>query len=82
MVGTGTPKPKWDALMKELSASGAKLEAVAGVGDGAHFWDNRLYAHIGSYEVTVNTSPTPGMDPAKTRADAIALAKAVIAKLK
>jgi hypothetical protein len=81
VVGAGVSKTKWDAFMKELTASGAKLEPVTGVGDGANFWDDRLYAHTGTYEVTVSTSPTPDMEQAKTRADAIALAKAVIAKL-
>ena len=75
------PKPKWDAWMKELRDAGAKLEPVAGVGDGANFWDDRLYAHTGNYEVSVNSS-LDGVQQAKTRANAIALAKAMIPKLK
>ena len=83
MVGTGVPKAKWDAFMQELKTSGASLDAVGGVGDGAYFWDdNRLYAHTGNYEVTISTDPAPGAEPAKTRADAVAVAKAVVAKLK
>lgn len=82
MVGTGTPKAKWDAFMKELKESGASLEPAAGIGDGAFFWDaHRLYAHTASYEITVSTSPLPGDEPAKVRANSIALAKAIIAKL-
>ena len=83
MVGTGTPKAKWDAFMKELKESGASLEPAAGIGDGAFFWDaHRLYAHTASYEITVSTTPSPGDDMAKVRANASALAKAIIAKLK
>jgi hypothetical protein len=83
MVGTGTPKVKWDAFMKELKEAGASLEPAAGVGDGAFFWDaHRLYAHTANYEITVSTNPSPGDDLAKVRANAIALAKAIIAKLK
>ena len=82
VVGAATPKAKWDAFMKKLMGSGAPLEPVAGVGDGAFFWDSRLYAHAGSYEVTVSTSPAPGDIAAKVRADAVALGKAIFAKLK
>jgi hypothetical protein len=83
MVGTGTPKAKWDAFMKELTEAGASLEPAGGIGDGAFFWDaHRLYAHTTNYEITVSTTPSPGDDPAKIRANAIALAKAIIAKLK
>jgi hypothetical protein len=83
MVGTGTPKAKWDTFMNELKESGASLEPAAGVGDGAFFWDaHRLYAHTGNYQIAVSTSPSPGDDPAKIRASSTALAKALIAKLK
>lgn len=83
MVGAGTPKTRWDAFMKQLKESGATLEPAPGVGDGAFFWDaHRLYAHTATYEITVSASPSPGDDLAKIRANAIALAKAVIAKLK
>ena len=83
MVGTGTPKAKWDTFMKELKESGASLEAASGVGDGAFFWDaHRLYAHTTTYQITVSTTPSPGDDLSKVRANAIALAKAIIAKLK
>ena len=82
VVGGGVPKAKWDAFMKELTVSGAKLEPVTGIGDGANFWDdNRLYAHVGNYEITVNSSPTPGAAAANIRADAVVLAKAIVAKL-
>jgi hypothetical protein len=83
MVGTGTPKAKWDTFMKELRESGASLEPAAGVGDGAFFWDaHRLYVQAGNSQIAVSTSPSPGDDPAKIRASSIALAKALIAKLK
>ena len=51
MIGTNTPKAKWDAFMKELQEFGASLEPAAGVGDGAFFWDaHRLYAHTTNYQ--------------------------------
>lgn len=83
MVGGGTPKARWDTFMKELKESGASLEPAAGVGDGAFFWDaHRLYTHTASYQITVSTSPSPGDDLAKIRANAIAMAKVIVAKLK
>ena len=81
VVGGSLPKAKWDASMKELRAAGAVLEPVTGVGDGANFWDDRLYAHTGDYEVVVSTSAEPGAVSATTRKNAVALAKAIIAKL-
>ena len=82
MVGAGVSKPTWDENMKILRSSGAALEAASGVGDGAFFWDTRLYAHTATYEITVSHTPTPGDVPAKIKADAITLAKAIVAKLK
>jgi hypothetical protein len=83
MVGPGVTKAKWDDAMKILKQSGASLDPVPGVGDGAYFWnDNRLYVHTGNYEVTISTSPSPGDVGTKLRGDAVALAKAVVAKLK
>jgi hypothetical protein len=83
MVNGGTSKAKWDDFMKELKSAGASMEAVSGVGDGAYFFDDhRLYAHSGNYELTVSTTPSPGDMPEKLRADKVALAKAVVAKLK
>jgi hypothetical protein len=83
MVGAGTPKPAWDTFMKELKESGASLEPAPGVGDGAFFWDaHRLYAHTATYQIAVSTNPAPGEDLAKVRANAIALANAIVAKLK
>jgi hypothetical protein len=83
MVGTGTPKAAWDTFMKELKEAGASLEPVPGVGNGAFFWDaHRLYTHTATYQITVSTTPSPGEDLAKVRANGIALANAIIAKLK
>ena len=82
IVNAGTPKNKWDAFMNELKASGATLEPAAGVGDGGFFWDTRLYTHVADYEIAINTSPMPGASPQKIRQDALALAKAVVGKLK
>ena len=83
MVGTDTPKANWDSFMKELKEAGASLEPASGVGDGAFFWDaHRLYAHTANYQITVSTTPSPGDDLAKIRANSIGLAKAIISKLK
>jgi hypothetical protein len=83
VVGAGTPKPKWDTFMKDLAEAGATLEPVSGVGDGANFWDaERLYAHTGNYQIAVTITPIPGEAEAKVRANAIAMAKALIAKLR
>jgi hypothetical protein len=82
MIGGGIAKARWDESMKVLRDSGASLEPVPGVGDGAYFWNTRLYAHVGTHEVTISTSPTPGVPPAKSREDALALANVIVAKLK
>ena len=82
MVAGPTSKAEWDKFMKELTEAGAKLEPVAGVGNGANFWDDhRLYAHASNYQITVSTTPTPGLKPEKVRADAVKLAQALIPKL-
>jgi hypothetical protein len=68
--------------MKDLKEAGATLEPAAGVGDGAFFWDaHRLYAHTANYQIAISTTPSIGDDLAKIRANAIALAKAIIGKL-
>lgn len=80
-VGTGITKPSWDASMKILSTNGVTLVPASGIGDGAFYWDDRLYAHFANYEITISTSGGLGSDEAKRRADAAALAKALISKL-
>ena len=83
IVAGKSTKAKWDEFMKTLKDSGATLEAAPGVGAGAFFWDdNRLYVHSGAYEVAISTSPTAGANAARIRADEVAIAKAVLAKLK
>lgn len=81
VVGANVPKPRWDESMNILRTSGATLTPAPGIGDGAFFWDDRLYAHTGNYEITVSTTPAPGADATRTRQDAVALAKAVIARI-
>ena len=83
MVGGGVPRDKWEAFMKQLATSGARLEAVAGIGDAAYFWDaHRLYVHAGSNQIAITSSPTPDAVPAKTRAEVSGLGKAIVARLK
>jgi hypothetical protein len=81
-VGANVSKKTWDENMKILRSSGADLEAVTGIGDGAFFWDTRLYAHAAAYEIVVDTSPSPGDVTSRVKADAVTLGKAVAAKLK
>jgi len=58
------------------------MEPAQGVGDGGQFWGTRLYAYSGRHSVVVSTSYEDGEDTAKVRATAVAMAKAVIAKLR
>jgi hypothetical protein len=82
MVGTGVPKATWDENMKVLRSNGVQLDPAPGVGDGGFFWDDRLYTHTADYEISISSSNMVGADAAKTRANAMALAQALIPKLK
>jgi hypothetical protein len=73
----------FDDFKKLLVDQGKKPETVAGIGDTAYFWDdNSLYALSGKTSFRVFISTLPGADPAKTRADIMAVARTVVAKLK
>ena len=81
-VAPNATRGDFDAYKKLLTDAGTPPESLNGVGDVAYFSDaSRVYALSGKYGVTVAISPTPGAE-AKIRTDAIALAQAVIAKLK
>ena len=82
VVGTGVTKAAWDEAMATLRSAGASLEPARGVGDGGFFYDERLYTHTGTFEITITPSYVPGADVSKSRADALALANALIPKLK
>jgi hypothetical protein len=76
-------RASFDEFKKLLVDQGKKPESVSGVGDTAYFWDdNSLYALAGPIGIKVFISTLPNADPAKTRADILALARAVVAKLK
>jgi hypothetical protein len=83
-VALGTmSNAEFEAFRKSLVDEGKKPESVTGLGDGAFFWDESwLYALSGRTAVKVSISPTPGAQPAKTRADLLALARAIVARLK
>ena len=83
MAGTRHTQSQVGHLHERAEGVGRVAGPVAGVGAGAFFWDaHRLYVQAGNSQIAVSTSPSPGDDPAKIRASSIALAKALIAKLK
>lgn len=81
-VSTQT-RAEFEKFRKLLSDEGKKPETVEGVGDAAYFWDDdALYALSGKLAFRVFISKPPNADSAKIRADLLALARAVVAKLK
>ena len=74
LVETGISRKAFDEEMKLFGEHGVKLVPAGGVGDSGHFYDTRLYAYAGKYRVVITTGDTPGMDEAKARANAVALA--------
>ena len=76
-------KSQFDEFRKLLADQGKKPDPVPGVGDAAYVWDdNALYALSGTVGLKVFISTLPNADATKTRADILALARAVVAKLK
>jgi hypothetical protein len=82
LVETGISRKAFEQGMKELREVDPTLEPAGGVGDSGYFYDTRLYTYAGKYRIVVSTTPMPGVDRAKARANAVALAKALIARLK
>jgi hypothetical protein len=52
------------------------------VGDSAVFYDRRLYTYGRKYRIVITTTPVVRPDEAQERANAVALAKGLIARLK
>jgi hypothetical protein len=82
LVQTGTSRKEFDEEMKSLREFGADIVPAGGVGDSAAFDDTRLYAYAGRYRIVITTTPVVRPDEAKERANAVALAKGLIARLK
>jgi hypothetical protein len=77
-----TTKAGFDELRKLLAEQGEKPEAVTGVGDAAYFWHpGRVYVLTGRTMVTVSFSNETAVNE-KIKQDLLALARAVVAKLK
>jgi hypothetical protein len=77
-----TSRKAFDQEIKTLGEFGARLAPAAGVGDTAYFYDTRLYTYAGKYRIVITTIPVARPDEAKERGNAVALAKALIARLK
>ena len=82
LVQTGTSRKAFDEEIKTLGEFGATLAPAAGVGDTAYFYDTRLYAYPGKYRIVITTTPVARPDEVKEQGNAVALAKALIARLK
>ncbi len=79
------PFARPEEIKKTLAKDG--LESVAGVGDFAYFRINRntfaeLIVWTGSHHFTIQMSINQGSTAAATKLDAIAVAKAIIPKLR
>jgi hypothetical protein len=77
-VGPSTPKD-FAAFRDLLATEGKKPESVAGVGDEAYFWDERIYVRAGSRGLTIWLG-APGGEAA--RKAVLALAKVGAGKLR
>ena len=77
-----TTKANFDDFRKLLVEQGEKPEAVTGIGDSAYFWNpGRIYVLTGRTMITVSFSEQSRADE-KSKQDLLALARAVIGKLK
>jgi len=77
-----TTRTDFDAFAKLLVEQGEKPEVVSGVGDAAYFWHpGRVYVLSGRTMITVSLSNETGVTD-KMKQDLLALARAVMAKLK
>jgi hypothetical protein len=77
-----TTKANFEEFRKLLVEQGEKPEAVAGVGDAAYFWHpGRVYVLTGRTMITVSLSNETAVSE-KMKQDLLALARAVMSKLK
>jgi hypothetical protein len=77
-----TTRANFDEFRKLLVEQGEKPEAVSGVGDAAYFWHpGRIYVLTGRTMITVSFSNETGVNE-KMKQDLLALARAVMTKLK
>jgi hypothetical protein len=77
-----TARADFDEFRKVLVEQGEKPEAVTGLGDAAYFWHpGRVYVLTGRTMITVSFSNETGVNE-KTKQDLLALARAVMTKLK
>jgi hypothetical protein len=77
-----TTKANFDDFRKLLLEQGEKPEAATGIGDAAYFWHpGRIYVLTGRTMITVSLSNETSVNE-KMKQDLIALARAVMSKLK
>ena len=77
-----TARADFDEFRKLLAEQGEKPEVVTGVGDAAYFWHpGRVYVLTGRTMITVSFSNETGVNE-KMKQDLLALARAVMTKLK
>jgi hypothetical protein len=82
LVQAGTSRKEFDEEIKSLREFGANIVSASGVGDTAVFYDTRLYTYARKYRIVITTTPVVRPDEAKERANAVALAKGLLARLK
>ena len=77
-----TTRANFDEFRQLLVEQGEKPEAVTGVGDAAYFWHpGRVYVLTGRTMITVSLSNETAVNE-KMKQDLLALARAVMSKLK
>ncbi len=81
-VNSNNPKKQFDEFKKLLTDSGDKLEPIAGLGDEAFFWGDRLVVRTGSKSLTMWIGESSPATSAKVRAGLTALAKIGVPKLR
>ena len=74
-------KKDFDDLRTLLVDQGEKPESVAGVGDDAYFWGSRIYVRARNQQLVISNFDS-NVPEATARAQALALAKLALLKLK
>jgi len=79
-INSQNPKKDFDAFKKLLTDQGEKLEPVAGLGDDAYFWGDRITVRVGGKSLVMWIGEQG--DAAKIRAGLQSLAKLGVGRLR
>jgi hypothetical protein len=77
-------KADFDGFRRLLENQGQNIESVSGIGDAAYFWDDRLYARVGTdtFTIQVSANPLQPSPPGAVRPVVLSLARLASVKLR